>query len=65
MATDGYFILGVGGAYALGSVLDGGNATPVGSLNLAKQDEVYITLTSGSATTANLQLLDAHFETLQ
>ena len=53
MLTEASYVTGAAGsAFALGTVLDGGTATPVGSLNLAKQDAVYVYFTSGSATSA-------------
>jgi hypothetical protein len=61
---DGWMVIAPSTGAALETVVDS-SAAAIGSLSLSTQDTLYVNFTSGSNTSADLQLLDLHVETLQ
>ncbi len=61
---DGLLIVAPATGAALETVVDSSKAA-IASLSLSTQNTLYVNFTSGSATTATLQLLDLHLEVLQ
>jgi hypothetical protein len=61
---DGWMVIAPATGAALETVVDS-SAAAIGSLSLSTQDTLYVNFTSGSNTSADLQLLDLHVETLQ
>ena len=61
---DGLMIVAPATGAALESVVDSSKAA-IASLSLSTQNTLYVQFTSGSATTATLQLLDLHVDVLQ